>query len=333
MSTTSTGSETRPRLGLRVRLGLALGLLAGLLCVVLSFAIGARARDAARTEANRYLARLAMEYREALQRDGKLDAGGPASRRAARGRSGAGLDLSSARKSRAAIEASADPALPVELMLVGRDGTVLVGPEDLEGAILALPGNGPAAVRGRDGQLYLVAASAAPPAQGSAAPVWSTFARTRADLAFAPATALQRDILWAGLLLALAGIAAGWVLGTRHALPLEALTRAAQEIVRGNDRAELPSLDDSPEIERLAQALRAMLLRLRMQAASLEDAQQHLQRRVHERTAALVKLQAELQLEVAEAKLARDDLARAHEELASRLGGRSREINQERARQ
>jgi methyl-accepting chemotaxis protein len=220
--------------------------------------------------------------------------------------------------------------LPVELMLVDRDGTILVGPEDLEGTRLAAPAT---IQRGRDRRLFLTAASVTPKSKDDPTPAWSTLARTRADLAFAPAAALQRDILWASLLLALAGIAAGWVLGTRHALPLEALTRAAQEIARGNDRAELPPLDDNPEIERLARALRAMLLRLRMQAAALEDAQEHLQRRVHERTAELVKLQAELQLEVAEAKLARDDLARAHEELARALAGRERPIVQVRLSQ
>jgi methyl-accepting chemotaxis protein len=326
MSTTSTGSEVRRRLGLRLRLGLVFGTLSGLLCVAAAFAIGERARDAARVEGGRYLARLATEYQQNLQRAG-------------RGRLGAGVDLSRARKERAALEASADPALPVELMLVDRDGTVLVGPPDLQGIKLqgiklGIPPNGQVVLqRMREGQRYLLAAGLTPAPQGSAAPAWRTFARTRADLAFAAASALQRDILWAGLLLALAGICTGWVLGTRHAQPLEALTQAAQEIAAGNDRAELPPVEGNQEVARLAQALRAMLSRLRSQAQSLREGHEHLQRRVHERTAELVKLQAELQLEVAEARLARDDLARAHEQLGPRVAARDPTLTRESAPQ
>ena len=278
MSTTSTGSERRVRFGLRVWLALAFGAIAAALCVALAFAIGKRASDVVEQETGRYLARLAVEYRDAAV-PGDLDA---------------------ARRARVAIESSVDPALPVELMLVDSDGTVLVGPASLEGAGVLLNGGSAVAVqRWPDGEHYLVAVTD------------RTIARARADAAFAGVAELRRAILWAGLFLALAGIAAGWILATRHVRPLEALTRAAQQIAAGNDRVDLPPLDDNHEVQQLADALRAMLSRLRAQAESLRDAQDRLQRRVHERTAELVKVQAQLQLEVAEAKLARDELARA----------------------
>jgi PAS domain-containing protein len=238
-----------------------------------------------------------------------------------RGVIAAQLDLTWARSLRGKIEASGDPALGVELMLVARDGTVLIGPAGVDGVKVEVPPtahSGVAALLQRwpDGVHYLIRSSV-PRSEAPAG--WSVIARTRADVALAPIDLLQRALLWAGLALALLGIFVGWVLATRHARPLEALTRAAQAIASGNDRAELPPLDDNQEVTDLAEALRSMLSRLRMQAESLREAQERLQRRVHERTAELVKAQAQLQLEVADATTARDELARAHEHLALAL--------------
>lgn len=305
MSTLLTGFE-RSRgslLAMRVRLATAFGALAGILCVLLAFAVGEAARELARIETGRYLSRLAIEYHD------RLDEGA--------------RDLAWARKLREGIERSAAAALPAELMLVGPNGTVLIGPIDIEGSKVAIPSmqaqTDAIVQRWPDGERYLLAASPARTAGDPLRVGWTIVARTRAEAPFAAATRLQNSILWAGLFLALAGMAAGWTLGTRHVRPLEALTSAAQEIASGNDRIELPKLADNREIARLAEALRVMLSRLRAQAESLREAQERLQRRVHERTAELVKVQAQLQLEVAEAKLARDDLARAHGQLAMAL--------------
>jgi methyl-accepting chemotaxis protein len=291
MSTASSGAEvrTRSRLGTRLWLAAAFGALAGTLCIVLSLVVGEHARDFARMETARYLGRLAAEYQERI---------------------GAVPEPARARRARSALEASADPALALELMLIAADGTVLVGPPALEGVRLSARG----ALREQrwpDGRDYLAASVAA---RGDGEP-WSTLARARADAAFAFADELQRAVLWAALVLTLVGVGAGWIFATRHARPLERLTRAAQQIAAGSDRVELPPLDDNREVMRLAEALRAMVARLRAQAESLREAQDRLQRRVHERTAELVKVQAELELQVAEAKLAQEQLAR---ELAER---------------
>lgn len=284
-------------------MALGFGALAGALCIGLSIELGARANDAAALQTGRYLARLAMEYR------GKLEEGGGKRR---------GLDLPRARAASARLESSADPALPVELMLLDAGGRVMVGPPALEGASVALPRAPVVLQRWPDGHRYIVAIS---PARDGQSPRWSTLARARADQALAPVASMQRRFLWAGLLLALGGLAAGWVLATRHTRALEELTRAAQDIAAGKARTELPRLRADREVASLAEALRAMLAQLRSQAESLREAQERLQRRVHERTAELVQVQAELELEIADAKLARDDLARAHARLAFALEG------------
>ena len=387
---------------MRAWLALAFGSAAGLLCVVLAFAIGERADELARVHTGRYLARVALDYREKLQdslaqrlaelkllaaldavpgeasrqrrrerlelsaREGSfewlayVDRSGTvqvASRGEAEGRNLAGaawfrsglrrvtivygesaatvelavplkggnglvvarLGRAWAERLRGALEATSDAAMHVELLLTGREGAVLAGPEGLNGVNLGRqPARGATArlERWADGQRYLVAA-AQPAGRGGLD--WHALARTRAEYAHGAAAELQRAILWAGLLLTLIGLAAGWVLATRHARPLEALTRAAQQIAAGHDRTELPPLQDFGEIARLAQALRAMVARLRAQAESLRDAQAGLQRRVHERTAELVKAQAELELEIAAAGLARDERAHAHAQLALAL--------------
>jgi PAS domain-containing protein len=313
-------------MGMRGGLALTFGTLAGLLCVALAFGVGQFARNLMQAETGRYLSRMAFEYRERLEdsRNRREPIGEIARARGllpvegARGVIAGQLDLASARTFRTRIEASGDPALGVELMLVARDGTVLVGPPGVDGVQVHVPqaahsGVGALLQRWPDGEQYLIRASVPASEAGTG---WSVIARTRADAALAPIDLLQRTLLWAGLALALLGIFVGWILATRHARPLEALTRAAQAIASGNDRAELPPLDESQEVTDLAEALRAMLSRLRVQAESLREAHERLQRRVHERTAELVKAQAQLQLEVADATTARDDLARAHEHLA-----------------
>jgi PAS domain-containing protein len=207
-----------------------------------------------------------------------------------------------------------------ELLVLDRYGVVLAGPAELVGASLpARPGRAATAVleRWADGERYLVASSR--PRASDNGLDWHTVARMRAGAAHAAAGDLQRLILWAGLVLTLTGLGSGWILATWHARPLNALTVAAQKVAAGDDRVQLPALEDYEEIARLAGALRAMLARLRAQAESLRHGREELRRRVHERTAELVRAQADLELQVADAKLAREEVARTHEQLALAL--------------
>jgi HAMP domain-containing protein len=305
MNTSSTGSS------LRVQLALAFGALAGVLAVTLSLAIGHYASEAARVEIGHSLARLAVEYRD------RLDTG-PAA--AAGGR----LDLAWAERLRADIEADAPASGPFELMLVQGDGSVIVGPPALLGKKVPMPvgvrvGAPVAIEHWPDGDGFLAGGSASRGTGNGLDLAWVSIARKRQDVAFAPVAALQRAILWAGLALALAGIGAGWLLAARLARPLEALAAAAGEIAAGKHRAALPRLTDNLEVARLSEALRAMLGHVREQAEELREARDRLEHRVRERTAELVELQAQLELEIADTMLARDDAAKANERLALAL--------------
>ncbi|HTP63717.1 MAG TPA: diguanylate cyclase, partial [Burkholderiales bacterium] len=241
-----------------------------------------------------------------------------------RGVVGAHIDLAWVARLRADIQGYADSRNPFELLLVQSDGTVLIGPADLVGRKHSLPlgarVGAPAAIdRWQDGVEYVAGGSSS---RGIGADLnlgWIVIARERADVAFAPVAELQRAILLLGLGLALAGIGAGWLLAGRLARPLEALASAAAEVVAGKQRAALPLLRDNLEVARLSTALRAMLSHLREQAESLREAQDHLDQRVRERTAELVEVQAQLELEIADTMVARDDLAKAHAQLALAL--------------
>ena len=116
-------------------------------------------------------------------------------------------------------------------------------------------------------------------------------------------------------MLALAGIGAGWLLATRLARPLEALASAAEKVMADEGRAALPLLRDNLEVARLSKSLREMVSHLRGQAETLREAQDRMEQRVRERTAELVELQAQLELEIADTMVARDDAAKAREQL------------------
>jgi PAS domain S-box-containing protein len=237
---------------------------------------------------------------------------------------GAHLDVALAARLLADIESYAIASSPFELLLLQSDGTVIAGPAALIGARLQMPlgiraGATATIAQWPDGKQYLAGGAASRGIGEGLDLGWVSVARKRQDLAFAPVTELQRAILWAGLALALAGIAAGWLLATRLARPLEALAAAAEAVAAGKHRAVLPRPRDYGEVARLSEALRAMLSHLREQAESLRDAQDRLEHRVRERTAELVKLQAQLELEVADTMVARDDFAKLHAQLALAL--------------
>jgi PAS domain S-box-containing protein len=241
-----------------------------------------------------------------------------------RGVVGAHLNFAWAGRLRDDTQRTADSQSPFELLLTSSDGTVLIGPAALVGQKVPLPlgarVGAPAAIeRWPDGEDYLAGGSPMRGIGGGLNLGWISIAREPARTAFAPVSALQSAILWAGLALALAGIAAGWLLATRLARPLESLAEAAQSIARGEHRVTLPRLSENLEMQRLSEALRAMLSHLREQAESLREAQDRLDQRVRERTAELVKLQAQLELEVADTMVARDDAANSNEQLALAL--------------
>ena len=151
----------------------------------------------------------------------------------------------------------------IEVLVLARDGTVLLGPPDLLRTRLAA-GGAEAVARGAsgstvahwpDGEQYLSGYHRTAGYRDFPGLGWAVLVRERAAVSFAPVGALQARIAaWGGLVAlgsaVLAWLAAGWI--TR---PLRALARAAETL---GDAGPLRVPADMPrEIAQLGQAMRA----------------------------------------------------------------------------
>ena len=148
-----------------------------------------------------------------------------------------------------ALRAAASKRHPaIEVLVLARDGTVLLGPKDLlrtrpevgsaEAARSGTPGS--AVELWPDGQQYLSGYYQTAGYRDYPGLGWSVLVREQAEHSFAPVGVLQRRIAYWGLLVSLgsallAWLAAGWI--TR---PLRALARAAEQL-GGEEPVSVPA--------------------------------------------------------------------------------------------
>lgn len=171
----------------------------------------------------------------------------------------------------------------LEAVIVGADGTVLLGPGgdfggqlDLESIRIARGGYRNWAVETwPDGGRYLTGVAFGSGHGDYKGLGWTVLARQPAEVAYAPADDLRRDILLRGGVFALvfsvlAWFAAGWV--TR---PLSAIASAAKRLRDGEPGVEIPAVGGVAEVEDLSQSLRTLISALTSSKAALaqmEDA-------------------------------------------------------------
>lgn len=179
----------------------------------------------------------------------------------------------------------------VEAMILGSDGTVLLGPAALLGRRLALDSQR-AAQRQRsghveenwpDGGRYLVGYSqtmghARYPGLG-----WTVLVRQGLDDAYQPLRQMQRRVLWVGLGLALLFSLLGYAAALLIARPLSSLAAAAQHIREG-EALSLPPTGPYSEVRALAAALNALVANLMQRKDELNELNRTLERRVELRT-------------------------------------------------
>jgi signal transduction histidine kinase len=216
---------------------------------------------------------------------------------------GAHLSLQWAEERRQVALGARERARQVELLVVSRDGRILLGPREpalpsaglMQAAVEGAPGTPappPQMLTWGDGRRYLTAPVRGAAESGSAGLGWVLVARQPEAAALAAATALQHRIWALGALgAALFGVA-GWWLAGRLTAPLAQLARQAQQLMPAV-RSGAPPLHD--EIEQLASSLGTLLAELRLREQALAAANTSLEARVLERTQALQQANADLQ--------------------------------------
>lgn len=182
-----------------------------------------------------------------------------------------------------------------ELLVVAADGTVLLGPPELEGKPLdmersKLPTDSAGNAAGLDGRSYVAAASLTRGRAEFPGFGWTVVARQDHAVAYAPARQAKAIIATAVVLFIAVFILAGFAIARRIARPMEAWADVADRIGLGERELRFPEAGGSAELDRLGAALQSMFVRV-------SEKEEELQRRVSERTAALVEVTNEVEAE------------------------------------
>jgi diguanylate cyclase (GGDEF)-like protein len=221
---------------------------------------------------------------------------------------GAHLSWSWAEDIKRSLLAADHIAVGVEILVLSKDGDVLLGDPALEGTKLTLASVA-AAQKGEtgvieetwsDGVAYLTGFSRDRGFRDYPGLGWIVLARQPVEVALHPVHIVERLILGGGLVTALVFCLIGLWIARRIAAPLARLGTAAAAIGADSRVQDVPAVGGFAEVRALAAALRAMLARLGQKQVELETANATLETRVAERTAELTRTNRSLAEEVAE---------------------------------
>ncbi|NEX59514.1 diguanylate cyclase domain-containing protein [Noviherbaspirillum galbum] len=189
----------------------------------------------------------------------------------------------------------------IDGFIVASDGTTLVGPGQTAGNLLesasaspARAGKGYLVERWEDGKDYLVGYSMTRGFQSYPGLGWKVIVRQDLDTAFAPVRALQRQVLWIGLGLAVLFSCIGLVNARRISRPLVELAGAAKALRQGEADASIPVVTGYREAAELSAALTMLLDGMRDRQRKLEALNASLEGRIEERARALVISEARM---------------------------------------
>ncbi|SNS35056.1 PAS domain S-box-containing protein [Noviherbaspirillum humi] len=180
----------------------------------------------------------------------------------------------------------------VQGFIVSREGLVLWGPEAMLGQKLNLDSLR-AAQKSRRGYTieswdregrFVVGFSKSPAHEGQTDLGWTVLVLESVDSAFAPVKAMQRQVLWAGLGIAILFSLIGLLAARRITQPLLRLAQSAQRIQYGQGADIDPGAENYYESKVLATSLRSLVTDLLYQKAALQELNQSLEQRVEART-------------------------------------------------
>ena len=190
----------------------------------------------------------------------------------------------------------------IDAMIVGSNGTILLGPPGLQGTMLkGARGDAVAHVSGdyavetwADGKSYLVGYSVSHGYSTYPGFGWTVLVRQNTSEAFAPIRKIQQKVLWIGFTVALLFSLFGIFNARRISRPLEALARKATRLRFGED-VDLGKIDESyQEINALATTYSALLSDLQKNEAALKELNLSLEARVAQRTDEMVRSEQKL---------------------------------------
>jgi diguanylate cyclase (GGDEF)-like protein/PAS domain S-box-containing protein len=187
----------------------------------------------------------------------------------------------------------------VEMVIVSRDGIVLLQPDGTYGANPdgTYPSLDLASLREStatrsvsrvetwpDGKAYLTGVARSTGYLSYPGLGWAVVERQPASAAFATARALQREIVLSGLGIALLFVAVGWMMAGRIARPLHALADATDRFRHGERGVLVEPSTGQDEVAALTGSLRDMMETVSEHEADLRRLNESLEQRVRERT-------------------------------------------------
>lgn len=220
---------------------------------------------------------------------------------------GAHLNWDWARKLESAMLSPLENRLDADLLVVGRDSTVLLGPPELSETLLhtrsvrqALSGrSGYGVETWSDGVRYLIGYSQTRDSPNFEGLGWAVLVRKPVASAFEPAQHIRNGIIIAGLVAAALFCMLAWLTARRVSRPLLDMTREAEAIEIGARNSDIAVRDDFEEVSVLSRAFNRMVRGLRSKESELLKLNITLEERVAARTEDLESANRALREEIA----------------------------------
>lgn len=182
----------------------------------------------------------------------------------------------------------------LDIVLVDRDGSIVLGPGQFSAGPVAGPGarkwSGAATtLTWSDGQRYLTAASPSRPSGEYPGMGWTVVVRQPVSTAFAAADGLARRMWLLGAAGAVVFGVVGWWLAGRLTEPLRQVAQRARTLAQPGE-----SVGSHDEVAQLARSLSSLIDRLKQREGELQQLNAGLEERVRQRTESLERANEDL---------------------------------------
>lgn len=191
---------------------------------------------------------------------------------------GAHLNWTWAREVQKSLLQTVDKDKSVEVLILGHDGTVILGTPELESQQLDLKSvqaagageNGYQIETWRDGKSYLSGFAQSKGYRNYPGLGWLVLVRQKSDLAFAPVRHLQNQILIYSFTLGLLLATVSWRVADSFVKPMQAIATAAHRIRCGDTTTKIPIIRGKNELTILSKSLSELLSTLTQKEQELQ---------------------------------------------------------------